>query len=156
MSDLSALLSELRCSDVRTHLQSGNASFTSKSILGLEGKIESAIERRFGFRPDVHVRTLEDLKSIIESNPFVDEAIDHPGHLVVFFHRHPPDPEDVAKVQSHVAGPERLGLSHGHLIVDYPEGIGTSKADRTPGWKQLVAAGTGRNWSTLVKLSLVD
>jgi uncharacterized protein (DUF1697 family) len=152
MAELSSLLTELGCSDVRTLLQSGNAVFSSETA-GWEAKIESAIEDRFGFRPDVHVRAIGELQSIIDSNPFVDEALEHPSHLVVYFHRQQPDAVEAREVQSRLVGPERIGFSHGHLIVDFSAGIGTSMADRTRGWKRLVNSGTGRNWSTVLKLS---
>jgi hypothetical protein len=38
----------------------------------------------------------------------------------------------------------------------YPEGIGTSEVDRTPGWKDLAGAGTARNWNTVLKLQALS
>ncbi|HXI80857.1 MAG TPA: DUF1697 domain-containing protein, partial [Verrucomicrobiae bacterium] len=72
MAELRELLEGLGFDDVRTHILSGNAIFTStrRSAARLEAEIERAIERRFGFDVAVLVRTREELAAVVEANPF--------------------------------------------------------------------------------------
>ncbi|HEY9166943.1 MAG TPA: DUF1697 domain-containing protein [Candidatus Kryptonia bacterium] len=77
MSDLEGMFGQLGFSDVTTYIQSGNIVFKSgkKSVLELEKKISAAIKTRFGFQVDVLVLSLDDLKKMMEKNPFTDNKL---------------------------------------------------------------------------------
>jgi len=72
MAQLRRIFAEKKLGNPRTVLQSGNAVFTSSAInaaaLGL--RLEAEIEKRFGLRPDVVLRTLRELDDAITNNPF--------------------------------------------------------------------------------------
>ncbi|HEY4868864.1 MAG TPA: DUF1697 domain-containing protein, partial [Candidatus Dormibacteraeota bacterium] len=74
MSDLRALLEALGYGDVRTHLQSGNAIFTTGR--GAESKLEQQISARIsadlGLDVSVLVRTSAELAAVAAGNPFVE------------------------------------------------------------------------------------
>lgn len=72
MTDLKAAFVSLGFKDVKTFIQSGNVLFGSKKseIKSLQKKIEKKLKSLFGFDISVIIRTEEDLKIIIEGNPF--------------------------------------------------------------------------------------
>src|ERR1700730_3211374 len=73
MDGLRALYDSLKLRDARTHINSGNVIFATaeRDLARLAKRIENAIERSFGFRPDVVVRTASEMRDVIARNPFV-------------------------------------------------------------------------------------
>src|SRR5262250_1956433 len=75
MADLRAWLEELGLKHVRTYLQSGNAVFQSdQPRVSLAPAIEKKIEKEAGFPVRVVVRTAQELKRVVEINPFLKRA----------------------------------------------------------------------------------
>lgn len=72
MAELRTLLTELGHGDVRTHLQSGNAVFSSASDdeNALAAELERAIEKRFGFPVPCLVRDGGYLAAVAAACPF--------------------------------------------------------------------------------------
>jgi len=72
MDALRALYESLGLRDPQTYVQSGNVIFRTeeRDLVRLARRIENAIERRFGFRPHVIVRTASELRDVIARNPF--------------------------------------------------------------------------------------
>src|SRR5438046_9547754 len=64
MDALRALYESLKLRDAQTYVQSGNVIFRTdeRDIARLAKRIEDGIERKFGFRPDVIVRTGAEVK----------------------------------------------------------------------------------------------
>lgn len=151
MQDLRDILSSLGCEDVRTYIQSGNAAFASKRKPGeLAGGIKAAIDKRFGFEPEVLLLTSERLQAIAGENPFTD-AESEPKFLHVLFLAEAADEADLDALNDVRAPSERFLLTDKALYLHAPDGIGRSKfaakAERCLG-----VAATGRNWNTVSKL----
>src|SRR6266567_3833740 len=72
MEALKALYASLGLRDAQTYVQSGNVVCRTKErdLAALAKRIENGIERSFGFRPNVIVRTCSDLRDAIARNPF--------------------------------------------------------------------------------------
>src|SRR5271169_5370505 len=72
MDALRTLYESLGLRDPQTFIQSGNVIFRTEEhdLVRLARRIEDAIERRFGFRPNVIVRTASELRDVIARNPF--------------------------------------------------------------------------------------
>jgi uncharacterized protein (DUF1697 family) len=72
MADLKALLEKLGYTDVRTILASGNVRFSAgkTSPEALVKKLEAALEKKFGFKIGVIVRTVAELEKMRKANPF--------------------------------------------------------------------------------------
>ncbi|HYP44518.1 MAG TPA: DUF1697 domain-containing protein [Propionibacteriaceae bacterium] len=71
MPALRAMAERLGYSDVRTYINSGNLLFsTDADRAGLGLDIRRAIEAEFGLSIDVAVRTAEELRAIVASNPY--------------------------------------------------------------------------------------
>ena len=72
MDALRALYESLKLKSPQTYVQSGNVVFFSRAenLAPLSQRIQDAIERNFGFRPDVVLRTSAELRNVIAKNPF--------------------------------------------------------------------------------------
>lgn len=75
MSDLKALYEKLGFKDVATYIQSGNVVFKSNQKLPdteLAKKVEEAILKKYDFEVPVIIRSEEEMKKTISSNPFFE------------------------------------------------------------------------------------
>src|SRR5215471_10775635 len=72
MDVLRGLCESLGLCNPQTYIQSGNVVFTTKErdFPKLAPRIEAAIEKRAGFRPDVILRTCAEMRDVIARNPF--------------------------------------------------------------------------------------
>ncbi len=138
--------------DPRTLLQSGNVVYrTDASDLGEIGRrVESAIEKSFGFRPAVIQRTAGEWRSAIAANPF-GRDVDGSKLLVTFLAAEPPDGAE-ERLHSSYSGPEQIRVIGREMFVYYPDGMGRSKLTPATVDKALRVTGTGRNWNTVKKL----
>jgi uncharacterized protein (DUF1697 family) len=154
MADLRAVLADMGFADVRTLLQSGNVVFRAgaQAPARLESRLEKAIGARFGFTPDLHVRTGDEWRDVVAGNPFPAEAKADPGHLLVTFFRAPLDAAKVKALQAAITGPELVRSRGRHLYMTFPNGVGTSRAPVLAD-KTLGVRGTARNWNTVRKLA---
>lgn len=153
MADLRALLSKMGFEGVQTLLQSGNVVFSGprKSAAALERDLEAALERTLKLKVDVHVRTAEEWRGVIEANPFTAEAKRDPARFVVTCYKSPLDPAKVKAAQAAITGREKLRADGRHLYMTFPDGQGNSKAAVIVG--RMLGPGTARNWNTVLKLA---
>src|SRR5699024_10141493 len=86
MAQLRELLTGLGHADVQSYLRSGNVVLTPApgTESDLEHTTSAAIGERFGFDVPVVVRTAEQLRDVIASNPYPDAAAE-PTTLHVTF-----------------------------------------------------------------------
>ncbi len=153
MGALRDLYESLGLQDAQTYVQSGNVIFRTdaKDIAPLAKRIEDAIERKFGFRPGVILRTTAEVRDVIARNPFAKRREIDASKLLVTFLAAAPSPEAHAEVLRIKAGAEEVRIDGRELYVYFPDGIGRSKV-----WpaieKALKRSGTGRNWNTVTKL----
>ena len=152
MDALRALYESLGLRDVQTYVQSGNVVFRTDERELVRLRIEKAIERSFGFRPDVIVRTSSELRDVIARNPFAARPGIDPSKLLVTFLAGDPGPEPRASILRIKADPEELSIHGRELYIYYPNGIGRSKLSHALVEKTLKTSGTGRNWNTVRKL----
>jgi uncharacterized protein (DUF1697 family) len=69
-ADLQRAFAEIGFSDARTLLASGNVAFSAGDDDGLAGRIESGLERAFGFEVGTVLRRREELEAMVAANPF--------------------------------------------------------------------------------------
>src|SRR5580704_11573952 len=100
METLRALYESLGLRDAQTYVQSGNVIFKSNAqdMVRLGKRIEDGIEKAFGFRTGVVLRSPAELKDIIRRNPFAKRSGIAPNKLVVSFLAGEPGPEAREKV----------------------------------------------------------
>jgi uncharacterized protein (DUF1697 family) len=154
MDALRTLCGSLGLRQPQTCLQSGNVVFATDQpdLIPLASGIEDAIEKRFGFRPAVILRTPAELTRVIARNPFAARDGIDPARLIVTFLARDPGPGAHARIRALHAGPEELRLAGRELYTYYPDGMGRSKLSPALLDKALATPGTGRNWNTVTKL----
>ena len=152
MDALRALYESLGLQDPQTYVQSGNVVFRAKEreVARLAPRIGNEIERRFGFRPGVILRTSSDLRDVIKKNPFAHRDLD-PSKLLVTFLAIDPAPNAREALLKIKPNPEELRIAGRELYIYFPNGMGRSKLppllDRI-----LKNSGTARNWNTVTRL----
>jgi uncharacterized protein (DUF1697 family) len=152
MEALRELYGSLKFENPRSYVQSGNVVFGSKEkdLKKIARKIEDAIEREFGCRPDVILRTTEEMRDVIKRNPFKGDR--EAAKMVVSFLASDPDKEAPEKIRAIKVGPEELILAGRELYMYYPDGMGKSKVTGAMLDKALKVRGTARNWNSVRKL----
>ena len=97
MRDLAAMFTEAGCTEVRTYIQSGNVVFsaTPMCVKRLPEVISQRIAERLGFRIPVVLRTVDEFRQVVTSNPFLKLNADA-GSLHVAFLADLPNPRRVA------------------------------------------------------------
>jgi uncharacterized protein (DUF1697 family) len=154
MDALRLLYESLGLRDVQTYIQSGNVIFRTgaRDNVRLAIRIEQAIERSFGFRSSVVVRSVAELREVIQRNPFAAQAATDPSKLLVTFLATEPTLAARDKTAAIAVEPEEIRIDGRHLYVYFPNGMGRSKLSPNLIEKTLGAIGTGRNWNTVTKL----
>jgi uncharacterized protein (DUF1697 family) len=154
MDALRAVYASLKFEDPRTYIQSGNVIFRTKekNSAALAKKIQNAIERKFGFRPEVMLRTIDEMRAAIAASPFpADRGLEPDKILVTFLGEHA-GPESHKTLLSLKEYPEELHLIGRELYIYFPDGVGQSKLRWSKVEKLLQTAGTARNWNSVTKL----
>jgi len=162
MDALRALYESLGLQDCRTYVQSGNVVFKSDSPAGegagghyipqLATRIEDAIQRRFGFRPDAILRTASELRDVIARNPFSKRRDMNPSKLLVAFLATHPSPDACNRLRTLNIGPEEVRIDGRELYFYFPNGIARAKLSWPLLDRTLKTPLTGRNWNTVMKL----
>jgi len=154
MDVLRALYESLKLEDPRTYVQSGNIIFRSKEKISpaLAKKIQNAIEREFGCRPEVILRTAEELRKAIAATPFASRHNLEPGKILVTFLASEPAPQARATLLGMKFHPEELHLKGRELYIYFPDGAGRSKLPWSSIGKLLKTTGTARNWNSVTKM----
>jgi uncharacterized protein (DUF1697 family) len=151
MADLRAWLTDLGYTDVRTLLQSGNVVLsTSKRPATVRKEVEAALLEGAGFTVDCVLRTAQELRAVVDADPFGDVVTDPSRYLVAFLDV----PGKWPTVDPASFEPERVHLAKREAYFWVPGGIQKSKILAAfPSRKGEVA--TVRNWNTVTKLLAV-
>lgn len=144
MTELKALCEEAGFDRVKTYIASGNVVFTSR--LGeatVRKKLADALEAHVGKPVGVIVRTPDEMKAVLDGDPFPDGQ----RNLVfaIFLDEAPP-PDAIEKATGFAD--EQLALGKREIYAWYPGGAGSTKL-RIPAAK----TGTARNMNTVAKLA---
>jgi len=155
MDALRDLYASLKFEDPSTYVQSGNVIFRAKekNSPALAQKIQNAIERKFGFRPAVILRTPEEFRKTIAANPFAGRRDLNPASLLVTFFAAEPSAGARARLLALKPDPEELHLIGREVYIYFPAGIGRSKLQWSSLEKKLeTPPGTARNWNSVTKM----
>ena len=152
MKSLTALLGKLRCANVRTYLQSGNAVFESDETdrARLCAAISAAIQKAHGFSPRVMILTAAELSRAARGNPFPQAHADHKCVHLYFLDARAPK-ADLKGMTACAINGEAFALKSKVFYLHTPKGFGVSKlAERAE--RLLGVAATARNWRTVSAL----
>ncbi|MGH7269383.1 MAG: DUF1697 domain-containing protein [Polyangiaceae bacterium] len=152
MAELRAMLTKIGCTDVQTYVQSGNAVFATKlAEAALTKGIERALEAYMGRPIATTLRTHEQMKAIVDANPFANVAT-NPACLCVTFLTHAPTTSEIAPLHAKDWMPELFQVAGHEIDTWHPNGQGRSPLAAALGKLPLRGAVTTRNWNTVLKL----
>ncbi len=154
METLRTLCVSLQCSDVVTHLQSGNVLFRTrtKDLEALRLRMQKEMADRFGFEIPIVFRTVEDLRRVVAHNPFPGRVATEAAKVLVTFLYDDPGEAGRRALRAMTIEPEEVRVEGRELYIYYPAGQGQSKLRMRPIEEALGTPGTGRNWNTVLKL----
>lgn len=154
MEELRSLYETLGFRNVETYIQSGNVVFELKQaqVKTATKRIEDAIEKRYGFRVGVVLRTAAELRRAMESNPFGDRAGMEPAKLLVCFLGADAAASCAEKLGAIKVQGEIIRHVGRELFIYFPEGQGKSKVTMAMLDKAAGTFCTGRNWNTVEKM----
>ena len=154
MDELRAVYKRVGFDDPRTYVQSGNVIFRTKDkdIKQIALKIQDGIEKKFKFRPEVIVRSADDLRRAIAASPFADRPSLEPSKILVTFLSGPPAREAHTVFEKFRDYREEIHLRGAELYIYFPNGAGKSKLPWSSVEKLLKVTGTARNWNSVTKM----
>jgi uncharacterized protein (DUF1697 family) len=154
MDALRALYESLGLRKVETFIQSGNVVFTTQARdrATLTKRLEDAIEKSGGFRCDVILRGIAEIRDVLARNPFAGRPDIDPAKLLVTFLAGDPDQEGCTKVRALDIHPEELHIDGREVYIYFPNGIARPKLSWPVVGKLLKTPATARNLNTVQKL----
>ncbi len=155
MESLRALCEGIGLRDARTYIQSGNVVFRcdGAELNGCAERIEEAIERAWGFRPRVMVRTAAELRRVLAAGVFADLARLDASRVLVMFLGAAPGAGARKAFAALNGGAERFVLRGREAHLYYPDGAGRAEVPMAAVEKALGTPGTCRNWNTVTTLA---
>jgi uncharacterized protein (DUF1697 family) len=153
MRDLIALFEGEGCTDVATHIQSGNVVFRAGLQLAerLSRSFEQHSQERLGCSVPLLLRTGPELDQISRANPFLKAGAPESGLHVVFL-RDEPDPPRAAALDPARSPPDEFLVRGREVYLSCPNGLGRSKLSNAWFDSKLATVSTGRNWRTVLAL----
>ena len=157
MAALREMLSGLGYSDVRTHLNSGNAVFGSDdSPAQVAAAIEKGLADDLKVPAQVVVRSRDQLVAAMAADPLTADTSDGSRHFLGFL-RATPKPaavKDIPELADDADNaPDEVRLVGDHLYLWCPNGSLKATFSKVNWDKRLGTPVTVRNWNTATKLA---
>jgi uncharacterized protein (DUF1697 family) len=154
MDDLKALFVSLKFREPQSYVQSGNVVFKTdeKDLPKLAKKIETAIQKQFGFQTDVILRGAKDLRKVIAGNPFARRTGIEPSKLLVTFFSADPGEKARTQVRAIQCAPDELFIEGREAYIYFANGAGHPTLSWAEILKTLKVSGTARNWNSVTKI----
>jgi uncharacterized protein (DUF1697 family) len=150
MERLREICAEAGLGDVRSYVNSGNLVFTAGGKAEAQEKvIEAAIERHFGFKVDVMVRTAKEWSAYIAGNPLRDLADQHPTQVMLVVPKQPLSSQAVEALRAKALDDERVEAAGPVVWIYRAQPASRSKLAAAPPGDIPV---TTRNWRTVLRL----
>jgi len=155
MTDLAALYRDLEFHLPETYIQSGNVVFgcdraARPDEIALE--IETAIRAGFGFEVPVMIRSIEEMRTILASNPFLQEENFNPARMAVIFLQDNITESQIRKVADVDYPPDKFKIIGQEIYTFCPNGFGKTKLYTNFFENKMKVKGTARNWKTITTL----
>ena len=154
MKDLSNMLIELGFKHIQTYIQSGNILFRSQieNQTEIGQKISAKILEKTGFSVPVVVLTLNELKNIIENNPFALDNSRNKDFFHVTFLSDYPALDKIKPINDSTDNTDEFIVSEKVVYLYCPQGYGNTKLTNTFFEKKSGVTATTRNWRTTNEL----
>jgi uncharacterized protein (DUF1697 family) len=153
MESLRKIYEDLKFKNVKTYIQSGNVIFQDKPAKPelLKEKIAKQILKETGFEVPVMVKDINEISSVLKSNPFLKRKED-PAKLHVTFLSAEPGKEALNKIAEGKYGKDEFILSGRTVFLFCPDGYGNTKLSNNFFENKLKLIATTRNWKTINEL----
>ncbi|MBC8108683.1 MAG: DUF1697 domain-containing protein [Anaerolineae bacterium] len=153
MKDLAKFCTGAGCTAVQTYIQSGNVMFRADAACAkqMPAAVEAMIEKRFGFRPPVVVRTAKELRQVVNSNPFFQDGPDTTPLFVGFLSSRP-TARAVATLDSNRSPGDAYRVVGREIYMNLGNGAARMKLTTAYFDLKLSATSTFRNWRTVLAL----
>ena len=153
MKELAGLFADAGCTGVRTYIQSGNVIFEAPAgTKGLAETMAAKIEKRFGFRVPVILRTSMQLRQAIRDNPFLKAGVDQKA-LHLYFLAAAPNAAAIAGLDTERSSSDVFHVRGQDIYLHLPNGMGRTKLTNAYFDSKLSTICTARNWATVLKLA---
>ena len=155
MADLRALVGDLGYANARTLVNSGNVVFDVDGDAGnreIENRIVTALRESQGLDVPVLVRTGDEMRAIVDRNPFPEMA-PTPKLLHVTFLANEPEPARVETLQEIEGGDDDVRVIGTEVYLSSPNGLSGSVFNINGLDRLLGVVTTSRNWNTVSKLA---
>ena len=154
MDQLRSMMEELNFHNIQTYNQSGNNTFYYKKVKTetVEKLIKKKIFDVFGFNVTVIVRNPEEIKEVLENNPFLKDKKKDITKMYVTFLSDKPLKENINKLKEYNYSPEEYLISGKDIYFYTPNGYGRAKMNNNFFENKLKVSATTRNWKTVNKL----
>jgi uncharacterized protein (DUF1697 family) len=153
MKRLAEVLTASGCADVQTYIQSGNIVFSRgrHPEARLSGLISKVIADEFDVQVPVVLRTANDLRSVVRTNPYLKSGAD-PAFLHVAFLADEPTHTAAAALDPMRSVPDAFELRGRDIYLHLPNGVARTKLTNAYFDTKLGTTSTLRNWRTVLKL----
>jgi uncharacterized protein (DUF1697 family) len=152
MKDLARMFEETGCASVRTYIQSGNVIFDGPKGAKVGEAVARSIEKKFGYRIPVILRTLSELQTAIRENPFLRAGVEEKV-LHVYFLADRPSTDCCAGLDAKRSAPDAFEVRGREIFLHMPNGMGRTKLTNAYFDSKLSTVCTARNWATVLKLA---
>jgi uncharacterized protein (DUF1697 family) len=154
MEALKQMYDSLGFKKVKTYIQSGNVIFQYKTTQtqNLENKISKKVIEQFSFEVPVIVMGKEELKNIVNNNPFIDDQSKDTACLHVTFLSALPERIHVDMLRAAQYVPEEYSISGKSIYLYCPNGYGNAKLTNNFLESRLKVTATTRNFKTTKEL----
>ena len=153
MKDLAQMFVKAGCKDVVTYIQSGNVVFSAPAgvVKKLPAQIAAAIEKRFGHKVPVVLRSNEQLARTIDAHRYIKEGKD-PKICHVLFLADSPTPQAIQALDPNRSPGDSYEVLGGEIYLHLLTGAAKTKLTNAYFDSKLATVSTGRNWATVLKL----
>jgi len=154
MKELAEIFATTRCSDVVTYIQSGNVVFCAEDKIakGLGDAITRQVEKQFGLKVPVVLRSAAELQVVIGANPYL-KAGTAEEMLHVSFLADRPGPDLVAGLDAARSAPDEFVVVGRDIYMKLVTGAAKTKLTNAYFDSKLKTVSTMRNWRTVLKLA---
>lgn len=155
MPKLIALAEASGLTEVQSYINSGNLLFEASKMKPeqVEKGLEKAIEKEFGFKVDIIVRTASQWKKIYGGSPFPIAESTRPKMLHLGLAKDAIKGNITATLIERAVNGEKIKVVGDAIWVDFGKSVGNSKLTPAVFDKAAGSTVTMRNWNTVVKLN---
>jgi uncharacterized protein (DUF1697 family) len=138
--------------NIVTYIQSGNVLFDAKETdaVKLRTKVEKQLAKQLGYEVPVILRSLDEIRQVIKSNPF-NKAVVEGKKMYVYFLSDAPGVALHASLAPYTNEEEELKIINKEAYL-LTAGIGNSKLSNALLERKLGIVATARNWATVNKV----